>query len=628
MITGSFTPSVSEKHQPSIRVTGANASSGNLAFHEVSFAGFEGGYFLNPGLPYTSSDFIYLDTEGDFVVLLWGVMYNKPELAERCRCSMNVADPELAAILFRNEGPGFVKMVNGDFAMCIVRPATGELYLFRDHLGIRPLAYAADEQSLHFSSDITGLCSLLSGGDEINREVLLAYFKYTDLRQTPCAKVQKLLPGHYLHFSGSGVAVTKYWEPGRIGRNRGLMYKKMLSDLLALVRDAVKIRCDHRFTAGAHVTSGIDSGLVSVLARREYAAQEPFCGYSWSPLRYTPVAAAYDERKIVRQLCERERMQPVFSDLDSARFSQVVSDYYFNQGYFSEDRTTDQMAGHRTNLLFSGWGGDEFISTGDRGIELDLLRELRLGAFFRRNPVSRPYRFARDLFHYIIFPALGILGPMVAKSFRDDAFYIKRPYRRSSRRAVRDFYFHTSRRQMHLRLLHLYHLQERCENWAILGYRKSLEYRYPLLDKRIIEYMLGVPTELLCRKSCFRPLLREIGEGILPDEVRWQWEKSDPVYHEYMDMLFRETATHFIDEVEEWRENRELSFVDFDRLKTDTDAFRQRPEKVNGKVLFRALIYTKAIHEFIKTYRDRERDAGAKQNTILFNREQIVSRNQ
>ena len=42
--------------------------------------------------------------------------------------------------------------------------------------------------------------------------------------------------------------------------------------------------------------------------------------------------------------------------------------------------------------------------------------------------------------------------------------------------------------------------------------------------------MLKVPSELLCKTDYFRPLLREIGEGILPDEVRLHEQKYDPVY--------------------------------------------------------------------------------------------------
>ena len=48
----------------------------------------------------------------------------------------------------------------------------------------------------------------------------------------------------------------------------------------------------------------------------------------------------------------------------------------------------DRAVALDTNLIFSGWGGDEFISTGHLGIDLDLLLDLKLGAFFRRNPVN------------------------------------------------------------------------------------------------------------------------------------------------------------------------------------------------------------------------------------------------
>ncbi len=92
-----------------------------------------------------------------------------------------------------------------------------------------------------------------------------------------------------------------------------------------------------------------------------------------------------------------------------------------------------------------------------------------------------------------------------------------------------NYFFHTSRQQVHLGVLRFYHFQERCETWAVNGFRKGVEYRYPLLDRRIIEYMLKVPSAMLCKTDYFRPLLRLISEGILPEEVRWQADKSDPV---------------------------------------------------------------------------------------------------
>ena len=57
----------------------------------------------------------------------------------------------------------------------------------------------------------------------------------------------------------------------------------MLADLGELVKDAVRIRCDSRFIAGAHVSGGLDSGIVSAMAREQYRHQELFYGFSWSP---------------------------------------------------------------------------------------------------------------------------------------------------------------------------------------------------------------------------------------------------------------------------------------------------------------------------------------------------------
>jgi asparagine synthase (glutamine-hydrolysing) len=572
-------------------------------FHSVVQGDFTGGYFLHPRLPYSLADLYYSDEANDILVLMTGYVYNKSELLPLCNITLPAPNPELIAVMFLQEGPDFVKKLNGDFAIFILRQRKKQAWLFRDHVGVHPLAWAIDRQTLFFSSDIIGLCRAFSDRQTINRDYLLGYFKYIDYRATPNEKVKKLLPGHFLHFSENGIRLIKYWEPEKIKTDKKLPHDRMISDLRFIVHDAVKIRCDPHFTAGAHVSSGIDSGIVSALARKEYSHQDNFYGFSWSPADFAPSDVKYDEREIVIKSCEKANIKPLFSDMKGPDFQQIVSGFYDNHGYFSEDRTVEQAVKVETNLIFSGWGGDEFISSGDRGIEQDLLSGLKLRVFFRRNPIKHPKVFIRNQLLYILYPALGILDRGTAKSFRDDAHYIKKPFKSSDKNALRNFYFHTSRHQLHLRLLRFYHLQERCESWAVNGYWKGVEYRYPLLDRRIIEYMLKVPSELLCKTDHFRPLLREISEGILPDEVRLNLHKNDPVYWAYMAELFKEAAILFMKEVDEWKDNPDLYFVDFKLFDEDIRKFIKRPDEVDQKVLFRALVYTKAIHEFVKRYR-------------------------
>jgi asparagine synthase (glutamine-hydrolysing) len=470
-------------------------------------------------------------------------------------------------------------------------------------VGIRPLAWIADRQTLSFSSDMTGLCRAFSSDQKIDPGYLMGYFKFIDYRITPCKKVKKLLPGHFLHFSEKGTEIKKYWAPEKIRINRKLTHEGMISDMKSLLRDAVKIRCDSRFNAGSHVSSGLDSGIVSTLARKEYRHQETFYGFSWSPGEYISKDAEFDERDLVNKSCTNADIMPVYSDMDQPDFVRIVSSFYDNHGFFSEDKASGQAVEADANLIFSGWGGDEYISTGVWIIELDLLAGLRLSTFFKRNPIIPVRAFIKNMAYYLLFPAMGVLDNSTRQSFRDDARYLKKAFQKSDRKAIKAYYFYRSRHQFHLKMLHFYHLQDRCENWMISGYRKGIEYRYPLLDKRIIEYMLKVPSELLCKTDYSRPLLREISEGVIPEEVRMHRSKNDPVYWAWMDEFFREASVEFMNEVDVWRGNPDLYFIDFALLSEDIRKYKELPDSVDSKILFRALVYTKAIHEFTLAYR-------------------------
>ncbi len=576
-----------------------------LHYYPVTSGGFRGGYFLNDRLPLTDKDIYYHDEADDLIVLFSGYIYNKVELAGLYDISGDEPEPAMAAKLFLNDGPDFVRRLNGDFVIFIGQPEKKQAYLFRDQVGIRPVAYSADNERLIFSSDITGLCRNLSGGDLPDSEYLLGQFKHVDNSLTPSERISRLMPGHYLQYSDRGVRITRYWRPENIRTDHSLKYDKLISDLRTLLTDAVAIRCDNRFNAGAHVSSGLDSGIAAALAREEYKAQKNFFGFSWSPEGFTPEVMKYDERDLVRSLSTKAGIRPLFCNMTADDFLINVADFYINNGHFFEDSIMDQAAAKGVNLIFSGWGGDEFVSTGDRGIETDLLRGLHLGMYFRRNPVRPLKRFVKYFLIYTLLPALGILQPGIKKSFANDARYIKKPYKKSDRKVLKNFYFHTSRRQLHLRYLRFYHLQQRCESWAFAGYLKGIEYRYPLLDKRIIEYMLKVPSELLCRTDHFRPLLRVIEEGILPDDVRLNINKKDPVFSAYWDQLLEKASKTLMAECDQWKADPALRFVDFDLLAEDIAKYKQHQDSIDPKALFRALVYLKAIHQFSVNYREQ-----------------------
>ena len=66
------------------------------------------------------------------------------------------------------------------------------------------------------------------------------------------------------------------------------------------------------------------------------------------------------------------------------------------------------------------------------------------------------------------------------------------------------------------------------EAWANNGAFDHVVYAYPLLDKRIVEFCLGIPAELYVQEGYARYLYRYATKGILPDEIRWSRLKNEP----------------------------------------------------------------------------------------------------
>ena len=53
----------------------------------------------------------------------------------------------------------------------------------------------------------------------------------------------------------------------------------------------------------------------------------------------------------------------------------------------------------------------------------------------------------------------------------------------------------------------------------------SVENRSPFLDRALVEYIYSVPTEYLIGGGLAKKILRDVGEGIVPDSVRLDTRK-------------------------------------------------------------------------------------------------------
>jgi asparagine synthase (glutamine-hydrolysing) len=122
-------------------------------------------------------------------------------------------------------------------------------------------------------------------------------------------------------------------------------------------------------------------------------------------------------------------------------------------------------------------------------------------------------------------------------------------------------------RRNQMRLLTGKHLAQRTTNWALIGARYGLGFAFPLLDRRIVEFAISLPSTWHQRDGWKRRPFRDAMEGVLPPLIQWRHSKLTPFPDTLLEMSTRKRL--LLERVEE------LSRHEFVHQILDVDQMRR-----------------------------------------------------
>ena len=76
------------------------------------------------------------------------------------------------------------------------------------------------------------------------------------------------------------------------------------------------------------------------------------------------------------------------------------------------------------------------------------------------------------------------------------------------------------------------------EGRAASGARRGIEYRYPLLNRRVLEFVLGLPPVQFRRGKWSPWLMRHVLRPVLSQEVYWHPSKADSARYDPLRTAF------------------------------------------------------------------------------------------
>src|SRR5271154_5672201 len=305
-----------------------------------------------------------------------GEIYNFAELRRELRSKghnfASNTDTEVVIHLYEQEGPECVHRLNGmfAFAICDLRQGKPELFLARDHFGVKPFYYVQRGRKLAFASEVKALLHVPEIEAEIDLESLHQYltFLWVPDPKTMFQGICKLPAGHCATFRNGELKIRQYWDltfPPADAR-----YPRSETDLAGEVRERFRQSVERQMVSDVPIAAFLSAGLdsSSIVAMMCRATKQPVRTYTITfPRKYRVGETALDDlnvpARLARQLgCENQQIvvEPDVAELLPRltwHMDEPTADPALIAAYL-----VCREARKQATVLLSGVGGDELFA--------------------------------------------------------------------------------------------------------------------------------------------------------------------------------------------------------------------------------------------------------------------------
>ena len=454
---------------------------------------------------------------------------------------LTASDIDLLSSAWNKWGKDCPKYLIGDFAFAIWDISKNSLFCARDHIGARPFYYSLSRERFVFGSGINTILAAPGVSDRLDEDYVISSLidnRFYNKTYTYLRDIRKLPSGHCLTVTGNDFKLERYWLPENMQRQRFSSDDEYAEAALEIYRKAVSDRLPKVDRVGVHLSGGLDSSSIAVLAARECRrlGTEAPAVYCWQPPPDNN-SERDDEYELIGAICDQERLDPQYCPAKAKHIFEILCKDPVLEAIdgtrLIETSVQKKASSQGVRTILSGFGGDESLSHSGRGAYNTnlLLRGRWLELYRVLEPHGSPLKLmAMEALLLPFADRSKARGKIAARSFRE--LPEKLTFVRKGLKPKKNLGY-TQRRLLSIRSTLLWTWQtgmltERLESWAASGIENQITYAYPLLDRRLMEFVIGLPPKQFVKGRWKRWIMRNAMDGILPEKVRWYESKLDP----------------------------------------------------------------------------------------------------
>lgn len=471
----------------------------------------------------------------------------------------SIPDSQLILKAYEKWGSGCCERLLGDFTFAIWDDGEKRLFCARDHLGIKPMFYSLSAEVFLFATEMKGIFRVRDLPRTLDPRWIadMLTVSVADKEYTCYPDIRRLPPAHWLSISATEFRMGTYWSLDPEKEMDFPSEDDCVEAFRELLTEAVRCRVRSAFPVGSELSGGLDSSAVTALAAQHARAWNiELVAFSnvLTEADRVPNVLIGDEGEyqdmlrrhagITRSVGLASQNRGILESLKRTLFVQDGPPLRSFGTFFDILYEAGEREGVRT--LLSGFGGDEGVSAaaGERLSELARQRAWKtLWQEYRRQaPGGRKFplqsllkKMAGEYFPFLKTASENLLDKRL-KAKMNSLSAQRKTY------ALAPGFYQTAEiqrrlaaplrmpregrvRELQCRRLMLPQLTLRLEYCSLAAASRRLEYRYPLLDIRLLEFHLAVPSRWKRKNGHGRYLFRRAIEGTVPPAIQWRPDK-------------------------------------------------------------------------------------------------------
>ena len=245
----------------------------------------EDGFYVSNNICLAHKRLIVIDPDGGkqpmsftysdncYTIVYNGQIYNTPELRKTLQENgftfSSYSDTEVLLKSYIFYGNDVVNHLNGIFAFAIWNKSKKELFLARDHFGVKPLFYTLINDTLVFASEIKALFKFPNLKPEIDKNGISELFGIGPAHTpglTVFKNIYEIKPAHFAIYNSDGFKSYEYWKLE--SKPHLDNFKDTCDNILYLLEDSITRQLVSDVPLCVFLSGGLDSSIIAYYASK------------------------------------------------------------------------------------------------------------------------------------------------------------------------------------------------------------------------------------------------------------------------------------------------------------------------------------------------------------------------